>query len=103
MTNPVTAARECAHDMLTRAGFVLKYVSESTSSRYYALPDRTGGRLRLSDHASVHAREMMAGLILNGYSMPKDLEKAVGQAVGLYVLRTRLIKPGRRGPVEVGT
>lgn len=78
-----------AVNRLLHAGMVLRYRTASGSSYYLGWPSRSGV-LRVSDHSSresdisphVHAR-----LTLHENSMPKDLDRAIAVALGLYLLK----------------
>lgn len=94
-------AREVAHDMLVRAGFELKYRSPN-GSRYYSLPMRRGGVLRLSDHQlqRQHRDRVVCDLTINDFSLPKNLEKVVAEAIGRYIMGTKARKKEPKGVVN---
>jgi hypothetical protein len=98
---PIHDALELVAARLVAAGFELRHVSNTTETRYFALPGREAV-LRLSSH---HGRKGARGdmppiagrITLSGLgcarighvSVPK-LEREVAMAIGFYVMRSAM-------------
>lgn len=75
---------------LQRVGFEIKYASHS-GSRYFHLPGRVGGMLRLSDHSKEKPFGVAAMLTIHAANYPKSehkMRRMIAEVIGWYFLNT---------------